>query len=272
MLKRAFLGWLRGDRDHCKMVAMNTKRSKMTTSKPSKRTVSRSRSELDPRVVERLCAILNPCRERFAFDFTIKHWSALVSQDRSEYKRQTKKQPRSRGRPYDDTGRFAALLLAVIFEEYTGRRPGRTTRWTETDTGKRDKDYPFYQFCREACDAIGMDDITDKAFVEAIAELRGRGQWEANVPALRMLLWGQLRMADAEYVQVRRLFSLALDAVVEGKLLSDMVSAKPSPQIAVRRALIDAVHLREPLDKEELSKADRALERIPVDFTHSLSA
>jgi transposase len=29
LLKRAFLGWLRGERDHCKMVAIPTTRTKM---------------------------------------------------------------------------------------------------------------------------------------------------------------------------------------------------------------------------------------------------
>jgi hypothetical protein len=195
----------------------------------------------------------------------MKRWWDLARQDRSEYKRQTKKQVRSRGRPYDDPGRFAALLLAVILEEYTGRRPGRTTRWTETNTKLRDKDYPFYNFCRQACDAIGMNDTSDKAFVEAIAELSGRGHWEANVPALRLLLWAELRMADADFEQVRGRFSMALDAIAEGKRLSDTVLEGPSQQATVGRALIDAIHLREPLHGEEVGRGGRALDRLRVD-------
>jgi hypothetical protein len=145
-----------------------------------RRTSARAKAKLDSTVMEKLTTIVSPNRERFGLNFTMERWSDLVRRDQREYKRRAKSKARSRGRPYDDPGRFAALLLAVIFEEYTGRRPGRTTRWTENDTSARDKDYPFYKFCREACDAIGMEHTTDKAFVGAIAELGGRGQWEAN--------------------------------------------------------------------------------------------
>jgi hypothetical protein len=235
----------------------------MTSKKSPRRTSARAKAKLDSTVIEQVRTILNPCRERFGFSFTMNRWWDLVREERSEYERRTKKQARRRGRPYDDSGRYVALLLAVIFEEYTGQRPARTTRSAETDTKLRDKDYPFYKFCRAACDAIG-DDTSDNAFVEAIDELSGRGDWEANVPALRKLLWGGLRMADADYEQVRSHFSLALDAVAEGNLPSDILSPGPPIQVSLGSALIDAVvHLREPLDDEE--KAGRALDRLGVD-------
>jgi hypothetical protein len=231
----------------------------MTSKKSSRRTSARSKGKLDTTVIERLRTILNPCRERFGLSFTMERWRDLVLKDRSDYTRRTKTQARGRGRPYDDSGRFAALLLAVIFEEYTGKRPARTTRLTETDTELRDKDYPFYKFCRAACDAIGID-TSDNAFVEAIDELSGRGDWEANIPGLRKLLWGGLPMSDADCEQVRSRFSLALDAVAEGKLLHDIVWPGPPIRITVASALIDAaVHLREP------RKADRALDRLGLD-------
>jgi hypothetical protein len=209
--------------------------------------------------------MINPVRERFGFGFTMERWADLAKQDRREYFAQTRNEKRGRGRPYDDTGRFAALLLAVIFEEYTGKRPGRMTRERETDTRLRDKDSSFYKFCRAACDAVGSD-VSDKAFREAIDELSGRGDWESNVPALRLLLWGELQMADAEYERIRSRFFSALEAVAEGKHLSDILSSGPPVQISVGSALIDAAtHLRERLDLDELSKAGRALDRLGVD-------
>jgi hypothetical protein len=101
--------------------------------------------------------------------------------------------------------------------------------------------------------------MSDKAIVEAIDELSGRGMREANFSALRTLVWGGMGMADADYEQVRSHFSMALDAIAEGKLPSDIVSPGPPIQITVGSALIDAVHLREPLNDEELTKAGRAL-------------
>jgi hypothetical protein len=207
--------------------------------------------------------MISPVRERFGFGFTMERWADLVKRDRRQHAARTRNKKRGRGRPYDDPGRFAALLLAVIVTEYSGKRPARTTRSTETDTKFRDKDYPFHRFCRAACDAIGID-VSDKAFREAIDELSGRGDWEANVPALRKLLWGGLRMADADFDRVRSHFSMALDAVAGGKNPSDILSPGP-PQQTVASSLIDAVHLREPLDDGELSKAGRALDRLGVD-------
>jgi hypothetical protein len=237
--------------------------------KPPRKTSARAKAkallqpkQFDSADIERLRTILNPCRERFGFDFTMRRWSDLVWESRSDYERQTKEQARGRGRPYDDSGRYAALLLGVIFEEYTGRLPGRTTRWREKDTKLRDKTHPFSRFCREACNAIGMKDASDKAFREAVDEVKRRGLVEANVFALRWQLWGGSEMADAEYGQVRRRFSQALDAVAEGKLLSNTLPAGSSEQTTVRSALIDAVHLRERLDDEELGKAGRALDRL----------
>jgi hypothetical protein len=153
---------------------------------------------------------------------------------------------RGRGRPPDDTGRFAALLLAVIFEEFTGKLPGRSNPLIDTDTDVRtNKGSRFYKFCRPACDAVGID-ATDMAFRVAIDELKGRRKLEANFLALRIEVWGGLQMADADYKKVRIHFFKALNAVAEGKLVSEVLSPGPPVQITVESALIDAAaHLKE---------------------------
>jgi hypothetical protein len=118
---------------------------------------------------------------------------------------------------------------------------------TDTDTRDSDKGSRFYKFCRPACDAIGID-VTDMAFRGAIDELKSGGKLEANFLALRIELWGGLQMADVDLEQVRIHFSMALQAVAEEKLLSDVLSPGPPVQITVESALIDATaHLKEPL-------------------------
>jgi hypothetical protein len=205
--------------------------------------------------IETLLTIIKPVQNRFSFAYTMERWAYLVERDPQEFADLIRNMKRGRGRPKDETGYFAALLLAVIFEEYTGKLPGRSTRWLETDTKLRDKSSPFYKFCRAACDAISID--VNAALKEAIAELKGRGKLEANFPALRKLLWGGLQMADADYEQVRIHFSRALDAVVEGKLPSDVLSPGPPVKITVESALIDAaVHLQE---QEDVRLAEFAL-------------
>jgi len=63
-------------------------------------------------------------------------------------------------------------------------------------------------------------------------------------------------MTTADHEQVRFHFSMALDAVVEGKLPSDVLSPGPPP-ITVGGALIDAaVHL---LEQEDVRLAEFAL-------------
>jgi hypothetical protein len=199
-----------------------------------------------PDVIEQLRTILNPVRERFGLGVTMERLADLVKRDRQELADLTQNMERGRGRPPDDGGRFAALLLAVVFDEFTGTLPGRSTRTGETDTKLRDQNSPFYTFCRAACDAIGIN--VNAALKEAIAELKGRGKLEANFPGLRKLLWGGLTMAPADYEQVRIHFSMALNAFAEGKLPSDVLSPGPPVQITVESALIDAVHLQEPLE------------------------
>jgi len=201
-----------------------------------------------PDVIEQLRAILKPVRERL-FEFTMEKWADLARGDRQEFSALTQNMKRGRKRPKDEVGRFAALLLAMTFEEFTGRLPGRSSRGRETtDTKLRDKNSPFYGFSRAACDAAGVD-VSDAALKAAIAKLKGRGKLEANLLELRRLLWRGLPMAAADYEQVRVHFSMALDAVARGKLLSDVLSPGPPVEMTVGGALIDAaVHLQEPLE------------------------
>jgi hypothetical protein len=202
-----------------------------------------------PDDIEQLQTIIKPVRERLLLEFTMEKWADLAREDRREFVALIRNMKRGRKRPKDEVGRFAALLLAAIFEEYTGKLPGRSSRGRETtDTKLRDKNSPFYRFRRAACDAIGID-VSDAALKAAIAELKGRGKLEANFLELRKLLWGKLQMADDDLEQVRIHFSMARDAVAEGGLLSDVLSPGPPVQITVGSALIDAfVHLREPLE------------------------
>jgi hypothetical protein len=208
-------------------------------------------------VIEQLRTILKPVRNRLPLGPTMKSLADLAREDRREFA-DLVQMKRGRGRPKDEVGLFAALLLAMTFEEFTGRLPGRSSRGRETtDTKRRDKNSPFYGFCRAACDAIGID-VTDAALRAAIAELKGRGKLKANLLELRKLLWGGLQMADEDLEQVRIHFSMARDAVAEGRPLSDVLSPGPPVQITVGNALVDAfVHLREPLEdmrKDQLAE------------------
>ena len=207
-------------------------------------------------VIEQLRTILMPVRERFSFVFTMEKWADLVRGDSQEFADLIQNVKRARGRPKDETVRLAALLLAVIFEEFTGTLPGRSNQLIDTDdTRDSDKGSRFYKFCRRACDAIDID-TTDMAFRGAIAELKGRGKLGANFLALRIGLFRGLPMTTADHEQVRFHFSMALDAVVEGKLPSDVLSPGPPP-ITVGGALIDAaVHL---LEQEDVRLAEFAL-------------
>jgi hypothetical protein len=188
----------------------------------------------------------------------MKKLADLMRRDHREFADLIQNKKRARKRPKDEVGRFAALLLAAIFEEYTGKLPGRSSRGRETtDTKLRDKNSPFYRFRQAACDAIGID-VSDAALKAVIAELKGRGKLEADFLELRKLLWGDLQMADEDLERVRIHFSMARDAVAEGRPLSDVLSPGPPVQITVGSALVDAfVHLREPLEdmrKDQLAE------------------
>jgi hypothetical protein len=209
-----------------------------------------------PDDIEQLRTILKPVRDRLPLGFTMKKFADLTRGDNREFADLIQNKKRSRGRPKDEVGCLAALWLAAIYEEYTGKLPGSSSRWRETtDTKLRDKNSPFYRFRRTACDAIGID-VSDAALKAAIAELKGRGKLEANFLALRITLWRGLHMAAADYEQVRNHFFMALDAGAEGKLLSHVLSPGP-PVITVESALIDAaVHLQEQEDmrKDQLAE------------------
>ena len=209
-----------------------------------------------PDVIEQFRTIIKPVRDRLPLGLTMEKFADLVREDRLDFIALIRNMKRGRGRPKDDVGGLAALWLAAIYEEYTGKLPGRSSRGRETsDTKLRDKNSPFYRFRRAACDASGID-VTDAALKAAIAELKGRGKLGANFLALRIGLFRGLPMTTADHEQVRFHFSMALDAVVEGKLPSDVLSPGPPP-ITVGGALIDAaVHL---LEQEDVRLAEFAL-------------
>jgi hypothetical protein len=180
-----------------------------------------------PDAIERLRKTIKLVRERLPLGAAMERFADLVREDSQKF---------------DD---LSVLRLAAIYEEHTGELPGRPNQLIDIDAD-------FYKFCRLACDAVGIDDM---AFRGAINEF-GRGTW-VIFPALRTELFRGLPMAAADYDQVRIHFSMALDAVAEGKLPSDVLSPGPPVQITVESALIDAaVHLHE---QEDVRVAESAL-------------
>jgi hypothetical protein len=107
-----------------------------------------------------------------------------------------KETPRRRGRPRADFERYAALLLAAIFHEYTRQKPTRITRWDAMPTDRantfdRDKTSPFYRFAMACFQGIGL-----KASEDAIREAAER--WERSRDfskrTVQKQLWGRLRV------------------------------------------------------------------------------
>jgi hypothetical protein len=158
--------------------------------------------------------------DRFDFVFTMRKWKLLVKQAR-EANRHTTIEPlenevelvaylcdipreavdltddelpiRGKGRPRADLERYAALLLAMIFHEYTGRKPTRVTMSDRVRTFDRDETSPFYQFATACFEAIGLKPRED-AFREATE------RWEQSVDfsknAMQIHIWGDLRGVD----------------------------------------------------------------------------
>jgi hypothetical protein len=102
-----------------------------------------------------------------------------------------------KGRRRVDPERWAALLLAVVFSEYTKAKPTRIGRnpVKVTSTFERDKTSPFYQFATAACEAIGFYP-SEKALREA-TEAWDRSR-RFSKRKLHLLLWGQLPSDDSE--------------------------------------------------------------------------
>jgi hypothetical protein len=176
----------------------------------------------DPASLQKLCHLLNPVRERYGFEFTMERWAELVLGDdlhpgnanRSvepidnetelvahilrvlpEAVNLTEDEPiRGRGRPRVDFERYAALLLAAIFHEYTRHKPTRITRWDARPTDRantfdRDKTSTFYRFATACFQVIGL-----KASEDAFRETTER--WERSRDffkrSVQKQLWGGL--------------------------------------------------------------------------------
>jgi hypothetical protein len=173
---------------------------------------------LDDNTIAKLRATLEPVRERYGFKYTMERWAELVLDDdlhpasaervvepienMAELVAQILDAPREavdltedeparrRGRPRADLERYAALLLAVIFHEYTRTKPTRVTRWEETRTFDRDKTSPFYKFATACFAAVGLN-----ASEEALREATERWNDRITKRRLRQLLWGRLPKA-----------------------------------------------------------------------------
>jgi hypothetical protein len=189
---------------------------------------------LDPATLKKLRDVLNPVRERYGFEFTMERWTELVLGDdlhptnanRSvepidnetelvafvlsippEEVDPAEDEPiRRRGRPRVDFERYAALLLAAIFHEYTRRKPTRITRSDAMSTDRantfdRDKTSAFYRFATACFEAIGLK-ASEDAFREAAERWeRSRDFFKRSV---QKQLWGGLpafgkRSSDPEF-------------------------------------------------------------------------
>jgi hypothetical protein len=175
----------------------------------------------DPATLNKLRDLLNPVRDRYGFNYTMERWAELVlSDDLHPVNANKSVEPienetelvahilgvppetvnliedepvRGRGRPRKDMERHAALLLAVIFHEYTRRKPTRITRSFDvyglTNALERDKAARFYQFATACFEAIGL-----KASEDAFREATER--WERSKAffkrRIQQVLWGRL--------------------------------------------------------------------------------
>jgi hypothetical protein len=104
---------------------------------------------------------------------------------------------RGRGRPRRDFERYAALLLAAIFHEYTRHKPTRITRSDSMPTDRantfdRDKTSPFYRFATACLRAIGL-----KASEDALREATERWNDPIKKRMIRQQLWGRLPRNEA---------------------------------------------------------------------------
>jgi hypothetical protein len=164
------------------------------------------RAELDATAIARLRTVLTfavrgEClRERYSFSSVMKRWEALVCPAEPEQSgddldelidefvipgwsgRDPPEKRLKLRRPRVDHERYAALLLGVIFHEYTGKAP---KRWT-TISGETS---PFYRFARDAFRAVGL--------YPRVQAFRWVGtQWDRSrgfsKGRMERLLWGDL--------------------------------------------------------------------------------
>jgi hypothetical protein len=148
-------------------------------------------------------------REQYGFDWTMRRWAQILSEDERNATRPPDlrepleneselveeltglppcaNEPVSprRGRPRRDFERWAALLLAHIFYEFTRGKPARHNDPIPNDPGS-----PFYAFCFASGRAVNL-----RMPSEVLREISE--QWERSINFrkghIRQLLWGQLR-------------------------------------------------------------------------------
>jgi hypothetical protein len=144
-----------------------------------------------------------PLCGRYYFGWTMAHWAAILVEERAGYGERMAEAWRGPGRPPDDGSWMATLLLAIIFEEYTGKTPTQITRHILpggepiTDTKDRDKGSPFYRFA-QACFAA-VNEECPAALKQATFEFQGKWDWYADFPKLREWLWGGMTtLSDLE--------------------------------------------------------------------------
>src|ERR1700733_3681439 len=145
----------------------------------------------DAEAIEALRSILKPKRKRYDLAFTMNRWAEIVRDDadtpdnapieeeqelvgsivgvptETRYVEEDGT-PARRRRERVDPERWAALLLAVIFSEFTKTKPTRITKDPDLvkDTLARDKTSPFYRFATTAFEAVGRKP-SESAFREA---------------------------------------------------------------------------------------------------------
>jgi hypothetical protein len=144
--------------------------------------------ELDPKTIEDLRALLKPRRERYEFTLVMQRLTAEVWADNNEFEWYEPPQGegptvpreewgaleaqliadltglpieqvsastdgRRRGRPRVDKARYAALLVGVVFHEYTLKPPKRIWDvYKETDENS-----PFFVFAAAVFRMIGLE-------------------------------------------------------------------------------------------------------------------
>ena len=160
---------------------------------------------MEPETVNQLRDILNPQRKRVDFGFVMERWASLVAGtdpcrstegvepiepmeneqalvDQLVFHAPRPKRVKQLGRPRADRERYAALLLTIIFHEYTRRKPKRhSDAYKEVYT-----ESPFYRFATASFQAIGL-----KAPLEILRETGER--WDKsrdfNKRAMQQLLF-----------------------------------------------------------------------------------
>jgi hypothetical protein len=176
---------------------------------------------LSPQTIEELRAVLKPRRERYGFAIVMQRWAALACEDETagadaqgedalvtqldalvtqlivNPAPERPAKPIKQRRPRADRERYAAIMLGMIFHEFTGKRPKRTwDPYKETDQKS-----PFYVFAAAAFRAMNFEPSW-QAFREA-GERWDRSRAFSKQSAAK-LLFGGLVPREKSLVRRRR--------------------------------------------------------------------